>query len=265
LLLARVDDDTDQAAAALLFERARLHLASPRRRLGAHALAVGGSAVLPADALDLRADLAEKAGDTIDAIACWQRLRALRKDDRAARDAADRRLAAVVMRPTVSTATARAMLEELHSASPSDGALAESLFDVYGRLPDIEERNRCWGALLQEIPGLPAWCHARWHLAQAEVAERGGNASLAEEELARARALDSGAPARAGQLTLQARLAAGRGQLDEARALLSEALALSPNHASALAAQAELAFRAQEWTRPARPMRIWPRCPTRLP
>jgi len=40
------------------------------------------------------------------------------------------------------------------------------------------------GALLQEIPGLPAWCHARWHLAQAEVAERGGNASLAEEELA---------------------------------------------------------------------------------
>ena len=95
------------------------------------------------------------------------------------------------------------MLEELHAASPSDGALAESLFDVYGRLPDLEERNRCWAALLQELPGLPASCHARWHLAQAEVAERGGNASLAAEELARASALDSGAPARAGQLTVQ--------------------------------------------------------------
>jgi len=248
LLLARVDDETDQAAAALLFERARLHLAQPEGEGPALMLLQSvGSAVLPADALDLRADLAEKAGDTIDAIACWQRLRALRKDDRAARDAVDRRLAAVVMRPTVSTATARAMLEELHSASPSDGALAESLFDVYGRLSDIEERNRCWGALLQEMPGLPAWCHARWHLAQAEVAERGGNASLAEEELARASALDSAAPARAGQLTLQARLAAGKGQLDEVRALLNEALTLAPNHASALAAQAEFAYRAQEW------------------
>jgi len=85
LLLARVDDETDQAAAALLFERARLHLAQSEGEGSALTLLQSvGSAVLPADALDLRADLAEKAGDTIDAIACWQRLRALRKDDRAA-------------------------------------------------------------------------------------------------------------------------------------------------------------------------------------
>ena len=248
LLLARVDDETDQAAVALLFERARLHLARPEGEGPALMLLQSvGRALLPDDALGLRADLAEKAGDTIDAIACWQRLRTLRKDDRAARDAVDKRLAAVVMRPTVSTATARAMLEELRAASPSDGALAESLFDVYGRLPDIEERDRCWAALLQEMPGLPASCHARWHLALAEAAERAGNASLAAEELARASSLDSAATARAGQLTLQARLAAGRGQLDETRALLNEALALAPKHASALAAQAEQAFRAQEW------------------
>ena len=248
LLLARVDEEPDQAAASLLFERARLHLARPEGEGPALMLLQAvGSALLPGDALEMRADLAEKAGDTIDAIACWQRLRALRKDDRAARDAVDKRLAAVVMRPTVSTATARAMLEELHHASPADGALTESLFDVYGRLSDIDERDRRWAALLQEMPGLPASCHARWHLAQAEAAERGGNASLAAEELARASALDSGTTARAGQLTLQARLAAGRGQLDEARTLLNAALALAPDHASALAAQAEHAFRAQEW------------------
>jgi Tfp pilus assembly protein PilF len=248
LLLARLDEETDGAAAGLLVERARLHLARPEGEGPALMLLQSvGSALLPEDALALRADLAEKAGDAIDAIACWQRLRALRKDDREARDAVDRRLVAVVMLPSVSTVTARAMLEELHHASPSEGTLAESLFDVYGRLSDIEERNRCWAALLQEMPELPASCHARWHLAQAEAAERAGNAPLAAEELARASALDSGAAARAGQLTLQARLAAGRGQLNEARALLNQALALVPNHASALAAQAEQAFRAQEW------------------
>ena len=248
LLLARVDDQTDQAAAALLFDRARLHLARPEGEGPALMLLQSvGRSLLPGDALEMRADLAEKAGDTIDAIACWQRLRTYRKDDRAARDAVDKRLAAAVMRPAVSTATARAMLEELRAAHPADGALAESLFDVYGRLADIEERDRCWAALLQEMPGLPASCHARWHLAQAEAAERGGDASLAAEELTRARVLDSGATARAGQLALQARLAAGQGQLDEARTLLNEALTLAPKNTSALAAQAEQAYCAQEW------------------
>jgi len=143
----------------------------------------------------------------------------LRKDDRTGREEVDRRLAALVVRPTVSTETARAMLEELHAASPADVALAESLFAVYGRLPDVQERDRAWAALLEKVPGLPASCHARRHLASAEAAERNGNTPLAEEELARASALDSGAQARAGQLTVQARLATGRGQLDEAARL----------------------------------------------
>ena len=249
LLLARVDSETDGAtAASLLTERARLHLARPEGEGPALVLLQSvGRAVLPDDALALRADLAEKAGDTIDALACWQSLRTLRKDDRTARDEVDRRLAALVVNPTVSTETARAMLEELHQANPSDRALAEALFDVYGRLPNLDERNRVWDALLERVPGLPATCHARWHLARAEVAEQGGNASLAEEELARASALDSGTQARAGQLTVQARLAAGRGQFDEARALLDEALALSSDHGGALAAQADLAYRGQEW------------------
>ncbi|MGA7741639.1 MAG: tetratricopeptide repeat protein [Polyangia bacterium] len=249
LLLARVDSEAEGAtAAALLVERARLHLVRPEGEGPALMLLQSvGRAVLPDDALGLRADLAEKAGDVIDALACWQSLRALRKDNRAARDEVDRRLAALVVRPTVSTETARAMLEELHNANPSDEALAASLFEVYGRQQNIEERNRVWGALLEQVPGLPAVCHARWHLAQAEAAERSGNAALAEDELARASALDRGAQARAGQLAVQARLAAGRGQLDEAGALLDEALALSPDHGSVLAAQADLAYRAQEW------------------
>ena len=249
LLLERVDGETDgAAAAALLVERARLHLARPEGEGPALALLQSvGRALLPEDALGLRADLAEKAGDTIDAIACWQRVRSLRKDDRAAREEVDKRLAAVVVRPTVSTETARAMLEELHAANPADVALAESLFAVYGRLPDLQERDRAWADLLKRVPGLPPSCHARWHLAQAEAAERNGNAALAEQELARANALDSGAQARAGQLTVQARLSAGRGQLDEACALLAEALALQPDHVAALAAQAEHAYRAQDW------------------
>ena len=249
LLLARVDSETDgAAAAALLVERARLHLARPEGEGPALTLLQSaGRAVLPDDALELRADLAEKVGDTIDALSCWQRLRTIRKDDRAAWDEVDRRLAALVVRPTVSTETARAILEELHDANPSDGALAEALFDVYGRLPDVEGRNRAWAALLERVPALPASCHARWHLAQAEAAERNGNVPLAEEELARASALDGGAESRAGQLAVRARLAAGRGQLDEARASLDEAIALSPNHGGALAVQADLAYRAQEW------------------
>ena len=249
LLLQRVDGETDgAAAAALLVERARLHLARPEGEASALALLQSvGRALLPEDALASRADLAEKAGDTIDAIACWQRLRSLRKDDRTGREEVDRRLAALVVRPTVSTETARAMLEELHAASPADVALAESLFAVYGRLPDVQERDRAWAALLEKVPGLPASCHARRHLASAEAAERNGNTPLAEEELARASALDSGAQARAGQLTVQARLATGRGQLDEARALLDEAVALQPDHAAALAAQAEQAYRTQDW------------------
>ena len=249
LLLQRVDGETDgAAAAALLVERARLHLDRPEGEGSALALLQSvGRALLPENALGLRADLAEKAGDTIDAIACWQRLRTLRKDDRAAREEIDRRLAAAVVRPTVATETARAMLEELHAANPTDVALAESLFAVYGRLPDVQERDRAWATLLEKVPGLPPSCHARWHLAQAEAAERSGNTPWAEEELARANALDSGAQARAGQLTVQARLASGRGQLDEARALLDEALALQPDHAAALAAQAEQAYRTQDW------------------
>jgi len=254
LLLERVDSDGDgAAAAALLIERARLHLARAEGEGPALALLQSvGSALLPEDALDLRANLAEKAGDTIDAIACWQHLRALRQADPAARAEVDKRLAAVVAHPTVSTETARAMLEELLDANPSDVSLAESLFEVCGRLPDMKERNRAWGALLERVPGLPAACHARWHLAQAEAAEQSGNAALAEEELARSRMFDSGAQERAGQLAVQARIAAERGQLDEAGALLAEALALAPDHAGAWAAQAELAYHAQDWEKASR-------------
>ncbi|HEX7599219.1 MAG TPA: hypothetical protein VF518_13465, partial [Polyangia bacterium] len=249
LLLERVDRETDDAAAAaLLVERARLHLAGPDGEAPALMLlqSVGRSA-LPEEALALRADLAEKGGDTIDAIACWQRLRGLKSADRAARESVDRRLAGVVLRPTVSTETARAMLEELLDANPEDAALAESLFGVYGRLTDLQERNRAWTALLARVPGLPAPCHARVHLAQAEAAEQVGNLLLAEHELTVASALDSGAEARAGQLTLQARLLSGRGKLDEAEVLLNEALVLVPNFVGALAAQADRADRAQDW------------------
>ncbi len=128
--------------------------------------------LLPEDALGLRADLAEKAGDTIDAIACWQRVRSLRKDDRAAREEVDKRLAAVVVRPTVSTETARAMLEELHAANPADVALAESLFAVYGRLPDLQERDRAWADLLKAS----AWAASFLSCALASGAGRSGRA-----------------------------------------------------------------------------------------
>ena len=249
LLLERVDKETDPAAAAaLLFERARLHLGEPEGEGPALMLLQSvGRAALPDDALAARAELAEKAGDTIDAIACWQRLRGLRQEDRTAREMIGRRLAALAVHPTVSTESARAMLEELFDANPSDQALGESLFGVYGRLTDWEERNRAWAALLARAPGLPPACHARWHLARAEAAEQSGNVPLAEQELAAARALDTGCEARAGQLTLQARLLSGRGQLDEARALLAEVFALVPDHVGALAARAEVAYRAREW------------------
>jgi tetratricopeptide (TPR) repeat protein len=104
------------------------------------------------------------------------------------------------------------------------------------------------------------------HLASGRSRRAEGNTPLAEVELARASALDSGAQARAGQLTVQARPATGRGQVDEARALLDEALALQPDHAAVLwRRRPSRPFARRTGTGHTRPTRNWPRCLTRLP
>jgi tetratricopeptide (TPR) repeat protein len=249
LLLRQVQQEAEPAAAAaLVIERARLHLAGAEGEGSALALLQSvGRAALPEDALIVRAELSEKAGDVNDAIACWQRVRDLHRDDPEGLLAADRRLAAVAIHPTLPLDQARALLEELLTAHPLDVGMGEALFGVYGRLADRAERNQAWAALLTRVPALPASYHSLWHLAQAEAAEQTGNTALAEQELERARSLDNSAPACAGQLTLQARLLAGRGQIEEAQRMLDEVLELVPGHVGALAAKADLAYRHQEW------------------
>lgn len=249
LLLEQVEQEAEPAAAAaMVLDRARLHLAGDEGEGSALALLQSvGRASLPEETLVLRAELAEKTGDIIDALECRQCVCELHGDDPDGRSAAELRLAMVASHPSAPFEQAREILEKLLGAHPSEVGVAEALFGVYGRLSKQAERNQAWAGLLVRVPALPATYHARWHLAQAESAEQMGNTSLAEHELAQAQALDDSEPARAGQLTLQARLLAGRGQIDEAHKMLDEVLGATPDHVGALAAKADLAYRHQEW------------------
>ncbi len=149
----------------------------------------------------------------------------------------------------ISVELAVAELEQLLAEHPADAATAEMLFQAYGRIAEPQARDGARAALVERVPGLPAWCHAAVHLASAVDAEGAGQIELAEQELSQAFALDESPSARASQLALRARLHVARDQIAEAEADLEQALALAPQDAGALATAAELAYRGQDWER----------------
>jgi tetratricopeptide (TPR) repeat protein len=162
------------------------------------------------ESLFFRAELAEKAGETIDAVLC---------------------------------------LEKLQAEDPDSLIVAKALFEAYGRLDDVSARNRAWQDLLAKNPALPDLYRARLQVALSEAAERAGDLQAAEQMLDKAAELDSSPGSRVEQLVVHARLLLARGESRQAQDALEEALSINANSVSALALTADLAYRAQEWER----------------
>ena len=237
-----------EETSAFLLSRTRSCLAKPEGLRPALAMLQGFAVEgLGDEALNLRADLAERAGETIDAVLCLQHLRARANDSE--RPTLTKRLADLAARPATAKDLSIEVLEKLQAELPDSLLLAKALFDAYGRLDDVAARNRAWQDLLARVPALPDAYRARLQIALSEVAERIGDIRSAEELLAKASELDSSPKARAEQLVVHARLLVARSEIVQAEDELDEALSINPDLPGALALTADLAYRAQEWER----------------
>ena len=197
------------------------------------------------EALILRAELAEKAGEIIDAVRCLQHLRMQGTDE--TRPDLTKRLIEVVSQPKAAKDVAITVLEKLQVEVPDNLLVAKALFDAYGRLDDVVARNRAWQDLLAKVPALPDAYRARLQIALSEVAEREGDLQAAEQMLDKAAQLDRSPRSRVDQLVVHARLLLARGEILQAHDELEEALSMNADSASALALVADLSYRAQEW------------------
>ncbi|HEY5282844.1 MAG TPA: tetratricopeptide repeat protein, partial [Polyangia bacterium] len=246
------------SVSAFLLDRCRVCLAQlDGLRPALNALQSVAVETLTEEPLTLRAELAEEAGDTLDAIVCLQHLRMRAKDaakDDAKNDAKNdncprliKRLTEVVSQPTAATDVAITVLEKLQVEVPDSLVVAKALFEAYGRLDDVVARNRAWQDLLADVPALPDVYRARLQVALSEVAERAGDLQTAEQMLDKAGKLDQSPRSRVEQLVVHARLLVARGEIPQAQEALEEALSLNPDSAPALALVGDLAYRAQEW------------------
>jgi len=239
---------SDQAVPVLLASRARLCLSQPEGLRPALAVLQSRPALqLDDETLALRAEVASQAGDTADAVLCLQSLRLRASDE--ARPGLTKRLTDLVSQPETAKEIAITVLETLHAEAPVDLAVAEALFEAYGRLEDAGARVRLWKELLADVPALPDMYRARLQVAMAEAAERDGDLQTAQKMLDEAALLDGSPPTRVAHLVAHARLLLARGELALAQDALEQALSLDPAAASALALLGDLAYRAQEWER----------------
>ena len=248
ILAQQLEVTSEADASALLLGRARLCLA---QRDGLRpALALLQTLALEKlddESLSLRAELAEKAGEIVDAVLCLQHLRMRATDDN--RPALTKRLCEVVSQPKAAKDVAITVLEKLQIEVPDNLIVAKALFEAYGRLDDVAARNRAWQALLAKVPALPDLYRARLQVALSEAAEREGDLQAAEQMLDRAAELDRSPRSRVDQLVVHARLLLARGEILQAQDELEEALSMHPDSVSALALVADLAYREQEWER----------------
>ncbi|HET6149101.1 MAG TPA: tetratricopeptide repeat protein [Polyangia bacterium] len=281
---------TDGASrVALIVERARARLLGRDGVVGA--LAVLGGLPLdqaPREALDLRAELGERAGRVDDAVPALDELaaRARREGDehsarryeeratrmveraRDGRDAADDRDEAAVS-PSLaegeqsSAATPPAApllpadgpqasadeLEQLLLGNPTDGTAAESLATIYARISEPSARAEALSGLLRRAPGLSAERRKAIYASLGQSAEASGDLDRAAQAYWRAASIESEPVLRAGFLVSHARVLLARGENETAIGELEEALSRAPDHAGALALRGDLAFRAQDWPR----------------
>lgn len=236
----------EQGISSLLLARARLCLAEPQGlRPALSLLQTIAVEKLDEDVLSLRADLAEKARDVVDAVSCLRQLRVRAKDEQ--QSGLTRRLVDLASRPETTTEVAISVLEKLRADVPDNLFVAKALFDAYGRLDDLASRNQAWRGLLAKVPALPDLYRARLQVALSEAAESEGDLQAAEQMLDKAATLDSSPDSRVAWLVVHARLLVARGEIAEAEEKLEEALGLNPDSAGALALVGELAYRSQEW------------------
>jgi tetratricopeptide (TPR) repeat protein len=244
-LLVQRSEAGDTATAQRLADRARRRLdrGGPEAEAAAYALLRRvDTAALDRDTLTLRARLGEKSEHVVEALADVRALRAGAPDPRAL-DGWELRLCA---RPEVPADQAARLLDDLLEVDPSSQQVAEALVGAHGR-GDLEARNQAFAMLLARDLPLSDATRARMHLALAEAAEQAGDLGRAAEQYERALALETPWRERARQLVGHARVLVARREVEDAQVDLSEALALVPEYAPALALRAEIAFRNQDW------------------
>ena len=245
LLVQRSESGDAAATTRRLVERARRRLerGGAEAEAAAHALLRRvDAAALDRDTLTLRAQLAEKRDHVAEALADLQALRAGAPDARAL-DAWELRLS---VRPEVPADQAGRLLDRMLEIDPSSQQVAEALVGAHDR-GDLEIRNHAFATLLERDLPLSDATRARMHLALAEAAEQAGDLRRAGEQFERALALETPWRDRARQLVGHARVLVARREVEDAQIDLSEALALVPEYAPALALRADIAFRNQDW------------------
>jgi tetratricopeptide (TPR) repeat protein len=234
-------------AGALLVARARQCAARPDGLRAALAvLQTLEPEELDEEALSLRVETAQSAGNLHDAALCLERLRGQATAEEA-RVALTRRLAEVASQPGLPADEAIALLEQLLAEDPDNLFVAKALFEAYGRLEDATSRTQAWQELLAKEPALPDVYRGRLHMALAEMAEREGDLQAAEELIDKAAKLDRSPKARLEQLVAHARLLLLRDETKQAEADVAEAVTLNAELPGVLALVAELAYRAQDW------------------
>lgn len=238
---------SDAARARLLAFQAQARIAAGQTDAAHEALLQADMDALGAEALALRAALAEARGDAIDALATLRRLCA-RAGDRG-EDAGPlvARLVAASLHPSVAPPLAIDVLEEALERDVGSAALADALAELYGRIPEPRARARAWRRLLERARGLSAAPRGRIHAALAGLALAEGDHATAEAELDAALRIESAPRTRADQLVTRARLRCAKNDLERGVADLEEALSLIPDHLPALVELAEISFQRRDF------------------
>jgi len=252
----RITLTSDPAAAGGLWvarARARLQVAGPTGDAAAlEALRAIDPAHVPAEALDLRAELYERQGDAAQALTALREVFARAKatgDERRAADIA-RRLATLAKNDATGadSGVIGEVFEHMLAADPTDSAAAAGLAALYDRIADLDERAAAMAGLVDRAAdALPAERRAACFAFLASRAETAGDLAQAEARLAQAAAADPRPAERADHLASRARVLIARGDTKAATVDLEAALACVPDHVAALASQAELAYRGQNW------------------
>lgn len=251
LLMRRAEVEGDRVIVArFLVQRAEARLALGGGELAALALLRRADfGALSVDGLSVCADVAERLGEIADAMAALKRLRVLtvQAGDRAQAASIARRIESLAIDPGLEPMLGAEIFEERLGAHGGDVVAAESLVEIYGRLPDTAARNRAWASLLDRVPEIAEPTRARMLVALAEEAEQKPDIPRALDLYDTVLSLASDPPVRVRSLVGHARILIDKRDMEEGLADLDEALALAPTDATALVLRADLAYRNQDW------------------
>lgn len=240
------------ALALLVAERARIRLLGPGG--ASSALAILRELPLPLapeEGLVLRADLAERVGDLVDARQVLTELlsRARVAGDRDRERETSARLASLADAEPGSGPRESPLVAAAPSAVVDERALLDAMAGLYDREPDVERRARALDALIDGVDELTRAERANAYGGLAAMAEARGDFARAAETFMRAGAAAQSAPLKARFTTAHGRVLLAQGRPTDAEKALQAALALDPRQAEALALLANRAFETRNWAR----------------